>query len=809
MSEERFGFGAVFTVNVHQAVTNMGRADRARAQLEHGFMKMSIGLSQMTSGFQRVAQGLISGIQQVGMAITAITAVSGREFLKFEDSIAELGSVLDKGQAAAQRMRGGIEKVAISAGIAGTEVAQATALARGSGIAGAEAMRFVQEAAKGAVASYASLTSIVDAGTSIINAYGDSLFVAGDAAKKMAAINDVLRISALEGKQTVEEMAQFIGLGASEASMAGVDFREFAAAYATLSLAGQGASRSVVNLNQLIRQFTHPAEKAAKLAAAHGIALNRAYIQQHGGVVGALRAVNKAVGGNVDLLQKIIGSEVRASRAVSGLMSGYNNFLRIQERVLGGVGSTDRAFKDMSQTVNFQVRQAVVGLRLGFARVGRAFFSVFGEVGINTLKWFGRNLDIIERKAQAFFQRMKHGFELLGVGNLGKTLRRTFDVMTAFFGRFTGGKKSAEDMAIAMAGLSVALAPLMMLITPFVGVLGGLITMIASLVPLVTGFASIVGFFSGKFAALAIAVGDAGGVVALFSAVFAPLLPVLALVTGAIGAIIDNTNGFRTALGDLLGVLWDVLKGLASPILNAAGLVFEVLKYLVGSIGGAVLPAISGALNAIWAIVEGVVRTLDHFIDALRAIFHWLQDKLKPSLDQTTQQFRDLGHAFDVVGDTLRGLYDGSIDVLELIGVTTESSVERVIGATMRARSEIERIQALLNSPYKDAKFSDITGPLGKAYDKGMKWWDKNKDSVLDIVKHTEVVWPTPGLFPLLAMRVDLNTELKNKVCVDGRDLSVALSTAQATLTERGGGHPAPWQTHQVRTYGGHSPQTA
>jgi len=793
-------------VDVHQAVTNMNRAERARAKLERGFMKMSIGMSQMISGAQRVTQGLLSGIQQVGMAAGAVTAVSARKFLKFEDSIAELGAVLDGGERAAQAMRKSIEKTAVASGIAGEEMSRAAALARGSGIAGAEAMEFVKEAAKGSVANYASLTSVVDAGTSVINAYGKSLFVAGSAGKKMARINDVLRISALEGKQSVEEMAQFIGLGASEASMAGVDFREFAAAYATLSLAGQGASRSVVNLNQLIRQFTSPSGKAADAAAKYGIALNRAFLKQHGGVVGALMAVNRAVDGNADALQSILGTEIRASRAVSGLVSGAENFARIQARVYGGVGETDRAFKDMSATINFQVRQALVGLHLGLARVGRAFFGVFGQVGVNSLKWFGQNLDVIEAKATSFFKRMKHGFELLGIGNLGATMRRTFDAMTSFLGSLSGqSKKNIEDLALAMVGLSVAAAPLMMLLSPFVGVIGGTVTMMAALIPLMTGFASAVGAVQAFVASL----GGAGGVVVSLVAAFGSVAAALksfgrvaAIATGVIGALHENAFGFYDVISGTVGRLWELISAIGDPIFNAATAAYEVLRDVMGAVGSIIFSVLNVALDVLIGLFKAVGAVVNYVIDGFRKLWGSAMDLGKSGIGTMI-------NALDAASSAIRGfgqdLWDSSEQVLSWLGIIegqAETTVSAILGTVEATKEALARAMT--------EKYMGKMAPLAAAFEKGRKWWAKEgADEALNLIKHTQVI-PTPSVFyPLLAPKYAVQAEIKNKVCVDGRDLNVAVSTARLTINERGGSDLNPWQTHMVRTYGGGIPGTA
>jgi TP901 family phage tail tape measure protein len=223
----------------------------------------------------------------------------------------------------------------------------------------------------------------MDALTSAINAYGMEANQAGQLADVMFRAMD-------KGKLTFEEIAGNLGQVISTAAVAGVQFEEIAAAFATLTKGGVGAAEAATAVNQAILTIIQPSEQAAAYAEQLGIEFNAAALASKG-LSGVLEDVYQATGGNIESMTTLF-SNVRALKGALGLtrneMQDYKSDL---DSMATASGAAERAFEKQMQTSAAQAQL----FRNEIANLGRAF-------GAELLPMLNSLIERIKPLVQAF-----------------------------------------------------------------------------------------------------------------------------------------------------------------------------------------------------------------------------------------------------------------------------------------------------------------------------------------------------------------------------------------------------------------------
>jgi hypothetical protein len=210
----------------------------------------------------------------------------------------------------------------------------------------ADAMGLLDVAQQAAVAGMSDTFSAVDVLTTSLNAYGVS-------ASEASRFSDLLFASVKAGKITFNDFAAGLGLVASGAAGAGIEFKEITGAMATLTKAGV-----------LLRKE---------------------------GLLGVMQRLQKVTEGDATALRELV-KEQEAFVGLSVLAgTGAESFNEIMEKMGQSTGATDEAFQKMTKTFEFQKKQFWNVLNELLIKIGEKLMPVVLEALDDLSKWVSEN----------------------------------------------------------------------------------------------------------------------------------------------------------------------------------------------------------------------------------------------------------------------------------------------------------------------------------------------------------------------------------------------------------------------------------
>lgn len=583
---------------------------------------------------------------------------------------------------------------------------------------------------------------------------------------------------------TYDEIAKSIGLVASTAAGANVDFRELTSAIAAMTSAGIQTNQSVTAINQAILAFTNPTQEAKKKAAELGIEFNANTLRTMG-FAKALEYVKTATGGNEEALGALFGS-VEAGRAVAVLAgTGMQNFKTALETTKTTVGITDRAFADMSNTLTFRFKQATQAADTGARRIGRAIVEELGLGSANAVPIIEQAFERMEGAVRRFIQLARQGFEQLRIRErleaIGGAIGAVRERIEAAFGNDAGER--IASIATALGVMAAAAVPVAAVLSPLIGIVTGLASAAMGLVSALGGVGAI-----------AAGVGEA---VAFMGANMLSLTGVGAAVAVVFQAFIDNASGVRDAFLGMFESLWNVVTTVGQVVMDLFSALQPTLQ-AVADVVGAVLAPVFNILGGIFDRIAPALKMLGQLFgevfQVVGTLAGFLRDILVPVFDVLGEALSRIAGfitnvvvaAFEAVIETVRtmvGWIKDAIDwVAELLGAAEETSeaAQRLEGngvgsnVVSDARATIvQKVQAEIATKERAAAASNAVAAAPAAQ------VNATASAVAKEARKNKI-------------------EIANTMKVDGRSMNVATSRAQLELTERAGSNVTPWQRRQI-----------
>lgn len=215
----------------------------------------------------------------------------------------------------------------------------------------AEAIEVLGIASKAATAGVTTANVAVDAITTVLNAYGL-------AASEAQNVSDLMFQTVRRGKTTYEELASSLGRVTSTAAVAGVDFNELSAAFATMTKKGISAEETATALNQTLLAYIKPTDQAKKAAKDLGIELSAQSLQSKG-LFQSMMDLANAEGANAEALAEMFPN-VRALKGTLALTAGdaevFNKDLEAMAKASDGAGAATVAFEKMMDSSAMQMQ---------------------------------------------------------------------------------------------------------------------------------------------------------------------------------------------------------------------------------------------------------------------------------------------------------------------------------------------------------------------------------------------------------------------------------------------------------------------
>ncbi len=358
-------------------------------------------LDRLDSRIERTKQRLNTlsrGFLLAGAGLTAGAAATLKTFANYEREMAKIEGLVGVSRKQLDEWTPAIANIAKVTGIGPDKLIESMFFVTSAGLRGKEALDVLTMSAKASAAGLGDQVPVVDLLTSAVNAYGSASL---NAKQGVDALTAAVRL----GKLAPETMAGAMGQVLPVASKMGVSFQEVAGMMAAMSRTGTDAPRGATQLTAIMSQLLKPQTQALSTLEEAGLTIAdiRKKIGEDG-LIGALRMIEDAVGGDDAKLAAIFGN-IRALRGIFDML-GHNADItqEIIEGVKNSAGITDEAFSIMEGTLShlgkvvlarFKTMLILVGSELRvttqrvIAAVGAVFdwFERLGETGRKTIAW--------------------------------------------------------------------------------------------------------------------------------------------------------------------------------------------------------------------------------------------------------------------------------------------------------------------------------------------------------------------------------------------------------------------------------------
>ena len=311
---------------------------------------------------------------------------------------------------------------AYSAGVRGTEK---------------ELVAFTGQVAKLAQTVGSDVTPVMDAVTTMMNAYGLKV---QDTGRLMDWFYQIVK----SGKTTGPALAQSLGMIASTAASAKVPIDQLGAGIATLTTT-MPTSQAITSFNQAIMAFIKPTQEAAEVAAQYGFEMSAAALEQKG-FIGMLEEIRQKTGGNVAVMAKLFTSveALKAALALGGTQ--FEFFNQVLKDFGNNAGAAEKGFSAIARSDNKKWEAMLVVLK----KVG----TVLGDMTFQVLT-LGGALDPVYQKLYSLSSgtiKTLATVAALTVGMIGlkkaidgiRSLGKTFEALAVKGGYKTGDMLEAE-----------------------------------------------------------------------------------------------------------------------------------------------------------------------------------------------------------------------------------------------------------------------------------------------------------------------------------------------------------------------------
>jgi len=345
------------------------------------------------------------GVTAVAATISGVIAKSVFEFAKLEKGIAEITTLFGKWGKAANPLRKELTKIVQTLvtefGQKTPEAIKATYDAVSAGIKEGDLGKFMEDAARLAVAGVTDIATSVDLLTSVMNAYGIE-------AKYADKVSGKLFEAVKQGKTTIGELGSALGQVAPTANAVGVSLDEMLSAMAVMTKQGISTSEAATALTAALSNILKPGKEAAELAEQLGLDFSTAAIKANG-FTEVMAEIAEKTKGSDEQLTTFFGS-VRAAKGVFALLSetGNKDFIATMKGMSKSSENTGIAFKEMQNTISFQMDKLKGNMTVVWQRIGSIFGDFFKTKLLVLNQWFKDNRQTMDRwaaKAKVVFEK--------------------------------------------------------------------------------------------------------------------------------------------------------------------------------------------------------------------------------------------------------------------------------------------------------------------------------------------------------------------------------------------------------------------
>lgn len=293
--------------------------------------------------------------------------------LDLDYHIRQVQTLADASVLPVDKLRASVKDISSQAAISQSEVASAMYEALSSGVSTKDVTGFTEQGIKLAKAGFTDLTTVIDATTSVLNAYGDK-------AMDVNKIQDIFVKTQDLGKITVDELGKSIGMVIPTAAAAGVNVDQLGASYALLTSRGMQSNRATTALNSMLAELSSTGTKADKVLR-QKTGKNFTQLTADGQTLAdVLSIINDEATSNGMAIGDMFGNE-NASRAAKSMSEDFDKYREFLNQMQNADGSVDKNFQIITEnSPGFKWDKAKTDIQNAMIEMGDAVSPVITDL---------------------------------------------------------------------------------------------------------------------------------------------------------------------------------------------------------------------------------------------------------------------------------------------------------------------------------------------------------------------------------------------------------------------------------------------
>lgn len=293
--------------------------------------------------------------------------------MDYESSVAKVASIADTSAVSINSLSSGILNLSKDTGISASKLNNTLYDVISAGIDTASSVEFLADATKLAKAGFAETGDSVSVLTTILNSYGL-------AATETTRISDILVQTQNLGVTTVAELSQSMGRAIPIFSSAGLSIESLSASYVQMTKNGIGTAEATTRVSALVTELSKSGTKV------DGVLKEIA-----GGSFRDLTANGKTLGDVMNMLDQyaksnslslgdLFGSSEAATAAMILAKNEGNDFNNTLNQLSNSAGSTDKAFKTVTDTTQERFTKALNKLKVSAIDLGNNLLPLANDM---------------------------------------------------------------------------------------------------------------------------------------------------------------------------------------------------------------------------------------------------------------------------------------------------------------------------------------------------------------------------------------------------------------------------------------------
>jgi len=324
----------------------------------------------------------------VSTGIATFATASAKMAVDFEDSVAKVSTIMDKGVMSVDEMEDAIIGLSNGTGIAAGDIADNVYNAISAGQDTEDAVNFVRKSTKLATAGFADSGDTLDILTTILNAYGLE-------AGKVTEVSDMLIQTQNLGKTTVSELSSAMGKVIPTANANGVALDQLCAGYAIMTANGVATAETTTYMNSMLNELGKTGSTTDLILREKTGKSFSELMQSGSSLADVLQIIDEAAKEENLTMSDMFSSAEGAKAGLILLGDSADSFNGTLEEMRQSTGATDTAFEKM-QTTSYDIKVAMNELKNTVLQFGQTIMSSaaplveqFTEKVHTLCEWFG------------------------------------------------------------------------------------------------------------------------------------------------------------------------------------------------------------------------------------------------------------------------------------------------------------------------------------------------------------------------------------------------------------------------------------